>query len=427
MTRTITLADISPAPVLSSGKFLTDTSSSKADKSEDASSFAAILEDAGSAGNKGPMLDECNEQQTSHRKTDRATTSGDVAPSPTPPLVPVLVETGKDGLTRSGAVLTAISSPNGPSFSASGSPGEPDAVSNPSPLSQSHSDQRETESSFATCSADEETLTPAVLAASTQRTGITSVPASGLDRVRGVQPDSAERQSAQSALGSSATADLSSAPRLSWDDSVVHAPATARDEVGDRPGRDAAQAERVAPSAAESSAAGSPFAGTASLCSSTLTTTYGEFSAQLHRAGIASAPNPADSGFLARNNALSAALSKPLREGNGVYSVTVRLNPPSLGHLEAVVKVDGSDVSVTIVAHNPEGHLAIARHLDELRQFLSADGGGVQLSLSDGGGKGRQQDNTQAPTPSDDQAEPTDSVVLTLSPAQGSKSLHVIL
>ena len=52
------------------------------------------------------------------------------------------------------------------------------------------------------------------------------------------------------------------------------------------------------------------------------------------------------------------------------------------------MRVDGGDVNVSIVAHSPEGHLAISGHLDELRQVLATSGGDVQLSLADGGGKG---------------------------------------
>jgi flagellar hook-length control protein FliK len=136
------------------------------------------------------------------------------------------------------------------------------------------------------------------------------------------------------------------------------------------------------------------------------------------------------SDFIVSNAALTAAISKPLNEGSGVYSVTAMLNPPSLGHVQAVVKVDGTNVNVSIVAHTPEGHHAIAGHLDELRQELQTRGGDVQLSLSDGGSRAKQHGETEPPVASgEDAADSEDAGTLlpTAVPAQAGKSLHVIL
>ena len=133
------------------------------------------------------------------------------------------------------------------------------------------------------------------------------------------------------------------------------------------------------------------------------------------------------SDFVASNAVLTATISKPCNEGNGTYSVTAMLNPPSLGHVQAVVKVDGANVSVVIVAHTPEGHQAIAGHLEELRTELEARGGDVQLSLSDRGDKGRQRDQGRPPAPTAHDTEDSDPLVLAIAPAQGGKSLHVIL
>jgi flagellar hook-length control protein FliK len=158
-------------------------------------------------------------------------------------------------------------------------------------------------------------------------------------------------------------------------------------------------------------------------------TSFGDFTVNLERAGAAGSAQPAErSDFAVSNGALTAALSKPISEGSGVYSLTAMLNPPSLGHVQAVVKVDGSNVNVSIVTHTSEGHQAIAGHLDELRQELGARGGDVQLSLSDGGSRGRQQSDTEAVPDLGESAEETgNTLLLTLSPAHAGKSLHVIL
>jgi len=126
-------------------------------------------------------------------------------------------------------------------------------------------------------------------------------------------------------------------------------------------------------------------------------------------------------------NCFTATISRPFNEGNGTYSVTAMLNPPSLGHVQAVVKVDGTNVNVAIVAHTPEGHRAIATHLDELRSELGAHGGDVQLSLSDGGNKGSRRDGSDPAPATAQESEEAEALVLTVAPAQGAKSLHVIL
>jgi flagellar hook-length control protein FliK len=158
-----------------------------------------------------------------------------------------------------------------------------------------------------------------------------------------------------------------------------------------------------------------------------VTTTFGQFAAHLDSSPESQVS--AQSGFVASNSALTAALSKPVNEGSGVYSVTAMLNPPSLGRVQAVVRVDGGDVSVSIVAHSPEGHLAIAGHIDELRQALATSGGDVQLSLADGGGKGTQHQGAEGTSAgSGDDDEVTDTIVLTASPAPSpGRSLHIIL
>ena len=160
-----------------------------------------------------------------------------------------------------------------------------------------------------------------------------------------------------------------------------------------------------------------------SMSTPVVTTNSGEFAISLDHATV----QPPRSDFVVSNTVLTATISKPLSEGNGTYSVTAMLNPPSLGHVQAVVKVDGANVNVAIVAHTPEGHHAIAAHLDELRSELQARGGNVQLSLSDGGAKGGRRDQSEPPPATAQDSEETDTLVLTVAPAHGAQSLHVIL
>ena len=152
-----------------------------------------------------------------------------------------------------------------------------------------------------------------------------------------------------------------------------------------------------------------------------------EFAARLEKAGSDTSTVQPRSDFVVSNGGLTASLSRLQNEGNGVYSVTALLNPPSLGHVQAVVRVDGTSANISLVAHTPEGHKAIAGHLDELVHELSAQGGDVQLSLSDGGNSGRQQDPTEyAPALIEDPDE-ADAPLLSLVTPNTGNSLHVIL
>jgi hypothetical protein len=160
-----------------------------------------------------------------------------------------------------------------------------------------------------------------------------------------------------------------------------------------------------------------------SMSTPVVTTSSGEFAVRLDHATAL----PPRSDFVVSNNVLTATLSKPLSAGNGTYCVTAMLNPPSLGHMQAVVKVDGTNVNVAIVAHSPEGHRAIAAHLDELRSELQAHGGDVQLSLSDGGAKGGRRDRSEPPPAAAQDIEEAATLILSVAPAHGAKSLHVIL
>ncbi len=172
----------------------------------------------------------------------------------------------------------------------------------------------------------------------------------------------------------------------------------------------------------------SPSVATEPVASPAVAPVLGGFSARLDRAASAGIADTAPrSEFVASNAVLTAAISKPQSHGDGVYSVTAMINPPSLGHVQAVVKVDGTSLNVTIVAHTPEGHRAIEGHLAELRHELEAHGAQVQLSLSDGGRKGTPHDEARFLATSDEEGADTDTLVLTAGPAQAGKSLHVIL
>jgi hypothetical protein len=96
---------------------------------------------------------------------------------------------------------------------------------------------------------------------------------------------------------------------------------------------------------------------------------------------------------------LSGSISRPLSGGNGNYTVTVALHPPDLGHLQAVMSLDGNDLSVAITAQTQQGHEALANTVDALKAQLARGGVNVNVTLRDPG----------SPAGGDDRRPPTSS------------------
>jgi flagellar hook-length control protein FliK len=148
------------------------------------------------------------------------------------------------------------------------------------------------------------------------------------------------------------------------------------------------------------------------------------------RAIAAAAPNGPDQAtngaFVGANTELTAAIMKAQRGADGSYRVTALLSPPSLGRVDATIKVDGESVEVAITPHTAEGHEALSRHLDELQRELASEHGVVHLSLTDGGGQARHGND---PRPEAIAARPVDEEDIHIDshePTQDS-SLHVVL
>ena len=93
-----------------------------------------------------------------------------------------------------------------------------------------------------------------------------------------------------------------------------------------------------------------------------------------------SAPSVAAPGASALDvEGLSGSISRPLSDGNGTYTVTVALHPPELGHLQAVVSLDGNDLQVSLTAQTQTGHDALANAADALKDQLAR--GGVNVNV----------------------------------------------
>jgi hypothetical protein len=135
--------------------------------------------------------------------------------------------------------------------------------------------------------------------------------------------------------------------------------------------------------------------------------------------------------FVKSNASLTATISQPRQLGDGVYQLRAALTPPALGHVDAVVKVDGADIEVVLTAHTAIGHQELAGHLDQLRQALSqGTGGDVRLTLSDRGTDNGRSGTRYPPAPSLPSTEtprPGEHVLVATPSAPAGSSLHIIL
>ena len=110
------------------------------------------------------------------------------------------------------------------------------------------------------------------------------------------------------------------------------------------------------------------------------------------------APLPTGQGSTLDVDELSGSISRPLSEGNGTYSVTVAMHPPELGHIQAVVALEGNDLQVSITPQTAVGHDALRASVDVLKHQLARGGVQVNVTLRDpgtqSGGDGRYQANS---------------------------------
>jgi flagellar hook-length control protein FliK len=95
---------------------------------------------------------------------------------------------------------------------------------------------------------------------------------------------------------------------------------------------------------------------------------------------------------------LSASISRPLTDGNGTYTVTVALHPPELGHVQAVLSLDGNDLSVSLAAQTQTGHDAMANAAEALKNQLARGGVNVNVTLRDPGSQAGGEERYRPPT-----------------------------
>jgi flagellar hook-length control protein FliK len=127
---------------------------------------------------------------------------------------------------------------------------------------------------------------------------------------------------------------------------------------------------------------------------------------------------------------LSGSISRPLSDGNGTYTVTVALHPPELGHLQAVVSLDGNDLQVSLTAQTQTGHDALANATEALKNQLARGGVNVNVSLRDPGSQAGGEQRYRPPTTSGTGSFITEGSAAEAAPIPsglGAGQIHLVL
>ena len=80
-------------------------------------------------------------------------------------------------------------------------------------------------------------------------------------------------------------------------------------------------------------------------------------------------------------NTLTSAISRPLADGNGTYTVVVAMHPAELGHVQAIMSLNGSDLQVSLTPQSDHAHAALSAAVNDMRNELSRGGVNVSIDL----------------------------------------------
>ncbi|HEV3188507.1 MAG TPA: flagellar hook-length control protein FliK [Acidimicrobiales bacterium] len=141
----------------------------------------------------------------------------------------------------------------------------------------------------------------------------------------------------------------------------------------------------------------------------------------------ASALATTPSGTSLNVNGLAGSISGALLDANGTYAVTIAMHPNELGHVQAVMSLNGTELHVALSAQNATGHHALASALDDLKNELGRGGMNVNVSLRDSSSDQRDERRAQ-PRDSNSDVVATDNVApLSTAPRPSTSHINLIL
>jgi len=125
---------------------------------------------------------------------------------------------------------------------------------------------------------------------------------------------------------------------------------------------------------------------------------------------------------------LAGAISRPLNEGNGGYTVLIAMRPAELGQLQAVVTLHGDNLQVSITPQTQVGHDALANAVDTLKNELSRGGVNVNVTLHDPGSQPKGEDRPQTTTVRRESFSPDEPTAMPSPlPVLAASQIHLIL
>lgn len=158
-----------------------------------------------------------------------------------------------------------------------------------------------------------------------------------------------------------------------------------------------------------------------------MTATIPEFTAKAAPSSLASAAFAPQANPI-NLKSLSEAISRPLSNGNGTYTVVIAMHPSELGQLQAVVSLDHDGLRVLITPQTQVGHTALSTSVDALKSQLAQGGINVSVTLRDPGSQPRgdmwRQPAQAGSEPAATQASPAIGSI-TAAPGQGQ--IHLML
>jgi flagellar hook-length control protein FliK len=124
-------------------------------------------------------------------------------------------------------------------------------------------------------------------------------------------------------------------------------------------------------------------------------------------------------------NGLAGSISSALLDANGTYTVTVAMRPSELGHVQAVMSLNGTELHVALSAQSSLGHHALSSTLENLKNELGRGGMNVNVSLRDPSSDQREESRNQSSGSNSDAV--TNDVVAPLSTTPQPATSHISL
>jgi hypothetical protein len=149
------------------------------------------------------------------------------------------------------------------------------------------------------------------------------------------------------------------------------------------------------------------------------------------RATVSAAPNvtPSDTEPSSLDiSDLSSTLSQATLGSDGSYTINVAMHPSELGHVQAIVSLNGADLHVAITPQTPTGHAALASAVESLKSELSRSGLNVNVSLRDPESHSRRgNEDASRAAPAETDAAVGESDAIPVSDTLSASQIHLIL